>query len=60
MKEESTLQKIRRYGAGRPGLPGEHWIVLALGVGPWAATRRSPSVVGKTLGGGIRRLPRKP
>lgn len=88
IEQESTLEKIKRYDDERPGFPGEHWIVLALGVGAWAVTRRSPSVVVKALGalagtllvaraasgreglskvlrytplgGGIRRLPRKP
>lgn len=50
MTEESTLRKLKRYDEQRPGFPGEHWLVLALGVGAWAATRRHPSVVVKTLG----------
>ena len=50
MTEESTLQKLRRYDHGRPGMPGEHWIVLAVGVGSWMATCRHRSVVVRTLG----------
>jgi hypothetical protein len=50
MTEESTLHKLKRYDDQREGFPGEHWIVLALGVGAWAGTRRSPSVVVQTLG----------
>jgi hypothetical protein len=47
---ESTLHRIRRYDQRRPGFPGEHWLVLAAGVGVWLATRRHPSVLVKTLG----------
>lgn len=47
---ESTLKKIKRYDDQRPGFPGEHWIVLAAGVGAWLATRRHPSTMVKTLG----------
>lgn len=50
MTEESTLQKLKRYDHGRPGMPGEHWIVLAVGVGAWMATYRHRSVVVKMLG----------
>ena len=50
MTEESTLQKLKRYDHGRPGMPGEHWIVLAVGVGAWMATCRHHSVVVKMLG----------
>jgi hypothetical protein len=47
---ESTLQRIKRYDEQRPGFPGEHWLVLAAGVGAWLATRRHPSILVKTLG----------
>ena len=47
---ESTFHKIRRWDEQRPGVAGEHLIVLALGVGAWLATRRHPSVVVKSLG----------
>ncbi len=50
IEQEGTLEKIKRYDDERAGFPAEHWIVLALGVGAWAATRRSPSLVVKTLG----------
>lgn len=50
IERESTLERIKRYDDERPGFPGEHWIVLAAGVGAWLATRRHPSVVVQTLG----------
>jgi hypothetical protein len=49
-EQESTFQKLKRYDEERPGFPGEHWIVLAAGVGARLATRRHPSVVVQTLG----------
>ena len=48
-----TLQKlkaIRQYDDTRPGFAGEHWLVLAAGVGAWLASRRSASPVVRTLG----------
>ena len=50
MSVETTLEKIKRYDDQRPGIPGEHWIVLGVGVGLWLATRRHPSVLVQTLG----------
>jgi hypothetical protein len=49
-QQETVFQQLKRYDDHREGFPGEHWVVLALGVGAWAATRRSPSVVVQTLG----------
>lgn len=47
---DSTLQRIQRYDEAREGVPGEHWMVLALGMGAWLATRRHPSLMVRTLG----------
>lgn len=46
----STFRRIKQYDEERPGFPGEHWLVLAAGVGAWLITRRHPSVMVKTLG----------
>lgn len=47
---ESILQRIKRYDEARPGIPGEHWLVLAAGMGAWLASRRHPSPAVRTLG----------
>ena len=49
-KEQSLLHRIKRYDDARPGLPGEHWLVLAAGLGVWLASGRHPSLVVRTLG----------
>jgi hypothetical protein len=41
---ETLLEKVKRYDETRPGIPGEHWLAFAAGVGLWIATRRHPSV----------------
>jgi hypothetical protein len=50
---ESTLGKIKEIKAlddQREGFPGEHWLVLAVGIGAWLATRKNPSMIVRTLG----------
>ena len=47
---DSTLQRIKRYDEAREGVPGEHWMVLGLGMAAWLATRRHPSLMVRTLG----------
>ena len=47
---ESVLQKIKAYDASRTGIPGEHWLAAAAGVGAWLATRRHPSIAVRLLG----------
>ena len=54
--DDSILQRLRRYDESRPGFAGEHWIVLATGIGLWLATRRHPSVpvrLGAAILGGM-------
>ena len=41
---QALLEKMKRYDASRPSLPGEHWLAFAAGLGLWIATRRHPSV----------------
>jgi hypothetical protein len=45
-----ALQRIRQYDQARPGFPGEHWLVLATGIGIWLATRRHPALTVRLLG----------
>ncbi len=47
---QSVLQRIRQFDEARPGFPGEHWLVLATGVGVWLATRRHPVFAVRLLG----------
>ncbi len=49
-EQETVLQQLKRYDEERPGFPGEHWTVLAAGVGVWLVSRRSRSVLVQTLG----------
>ena len=46
----NVLQQIRAYDAQRPGFAGEHWLVLAAGVGVWMASRAHPSPLVRTAG----------
>jgi hypothetical protein len=43
-------KEIKQIDDARPGFPGEHWIVLAAGLGAWLASRRHPSVLVRTVG----------
>ncbi len=36
---ESTLQRLKRFDAQRPSLPGEHLMTLAAGLGLWRSAR---------------------
>lgn len=47
---ESMLQTVKDYDAARPGIPGEHWLVLGAGLGAWLLTRRHPSVLVRAIG----------
>jgi hypothetical protein len=44
------IKELKQVDDTRPGLPGEHWIVLAAGLGAWLAFRRHPSLMMRTLG----------
>jgi len=50
-EEGSALQKIKAADAARDGLPGEHWLVLALGIAVWQFTRRHRYWAVRTAGG---------
>ncbi|AEG91499.1 hypothetical protein [Ramlibacter tataouinensis] len=48
--QESPLAKLKRYDDMRPGIPGEHWLTLAAGLGVWWVSRSHRSPVVRTLG----------
>ncbi len=39
LDEPSPLDKIKAADEAREGFPGEHWLVLALGIAVWQFTR---------------------
>ncbi len=47
---ENTLRKLKAYDDAREGIPGEHLMVLGAGLAAWLLTRRSPSLMLRTLG----------
>ena len=49
--EASPLEKIKAADEARPGFPGEHWLVLALGIAVWQFTRKHRHWVVRTAGG---------
>ena len=48
--EPSALEKIKAADEARPGFPGEHWLVLGLGVALWQVTRTHRNYLVRTLG----------
>ena len=50
LAEPSALEKIKAADEAREGFPGEHWLVLAIGVGLWQVTRKHPNFIVRTLG----------
>ena len=50
LEEPSALDKLKAADEARPGFPGEHWLVLAIGVGLWQVTRKNPNFLVRTLG----------
>lgn len=51
LDEDSTLEKIKAADERRRGFPGEHWLVLALGIAVWQFTRRHRNWAVRTAGG---------
>jgi hypothetical protein len=49
--EPSALQKVKAADEARPGFPGVHWLVLALGIAVWQFTRTHRYWVVRTVGG---------
>ena len=51
LDEPSTLQKIKAADEAREGFPGEHWLVLAIGIAVWQFTRKDRRWIVRTVGG---------
>lgn len=47
---ENLLARIKRYDDTREDFPGEHWIVLAAGMGVWYLSAKHPSALVKLVG----------
>ena len=50
LQEQSPLEKIKQADAARKGFPGEHWLVLALGIAVWHYTRKDRHWAVRTAG----------
>ena len=50
LEEPSPLEKIKAADEAREGFPGEHWLVLAIGVALWQVTRKHRNVLVRTAG----------
>ena len=48
--EASAIAKLKRADEARPGFPGEHWLVLALGIAVWHFTRKDRRALVRTVG----------
>ncbi|MEO8279418.1 MAG: hypothetical protein ABI564_06975 [Ideonella sp.] len=47
---DNLLTDIQQYDEARDGFPGEHWIVLAAGLGVWYLSARHRSAFVKLAG----------
>src|SRR3954467_5517085 len=50
-EDPSPLEKIKQADAARDGFPGEHWLVLAIGIGVWQVTRKHRNFPVRSAGG---------
>lgn len=48
--EASPLDKVKAADEAREGFPGEHWLVLALGIALWQFTRKDRHWFVRTAG----------
>jgi hypothetical protein len=48
--EPSPLEKLKAADAARPGFPGEHWLVLVVGILLWQVTRTHRNYLVRTIG----------
>jgi len=51
LEEPSPLEKIKAADEARDGFPGEHWLVLGLGIAIWQFTRKDRRWYMRALGG---------
>ena len=49
--ETSPVEKLKAADEAREGFPGEHWVVLAMGVAMWQFTRRDRRWYVRAIGG---------
>lgn len=49
--DATPLEKLKAVDEAREGFPGEHWLVLALGLATWYYTRQDRRWYVKALGG---------
>ncbi len=47
---DDLLTELKQHDEARDGFPGEHWIVLAAGLGVWYLSAKAPSAVVKLIG----------
>jgi hypothetical protein len=47
----SPIEKIKAADEAREGFPGEHWLVLALGIAVWQYTRKDRHWAVRMIGG---------
>lgn len=50
LDEPSPLEKIKAADEARKGFPGEHWLVLAIGIGLWQVTRKHRHALVRSAG----------
>lgn len=50
LQEDSVIEKIAAADAARKGFPGEHWLILGLGIALWQVTRKHHNYLVRTLG----------
>ena len=53
MKQPNAFQQLTQFDDARPGIPGEHWTSLELGLGAWLLTRRHPFFMVRAIGLGV-------
>ena len=51
LDEGSPVERIKAADQARDGFPGEHWLVLALGIALWQYTRKDRRWYVRTIGG---------
>lgn len=49
-EEASPLEKIKQADQAREGFPGEHWLVLGMGIALWHFTRRNRNALVRAAG----------
>lgn len=49
-EDASPLEKIKQADQAREGFPGEHWLVLGMGIALWHFTRRNRNAFVRAAG----------